>query len=293
MPRRSGLHPVLQKYEQFKALFKRDPLSKDVTSALQEVYLEARSYLILLNKVALSSDTPSKTYFAFQHSDGRKLSRAVNENLYSADPTIALTFFDGIRNNNIKAQNSDEITKACYTIAISFCSCVDMLKSSDQKTPGTFFEYFMGHLFAVQFGIAPRKSVDVLNLDMRASLPTDFIFDLGKNRPKFHIPVKTSTRERAVQVWAHQRVLDGVYGTGRFLGLLSCLSETKLDHRTNVVSEICLPDQWRIYQLFIAQLKRIYYLDTPEKYEDLNKLFPSIHVKPFGEFFFESDKLSS
>ena len=218
--------------------------------------------------------------------------RAVNRSLYSTDPTIVCALFDGIRSNNITTQTAEEITKACYTAAIAFCCSIDMLKDNDQKTPGTFFEYFMGHLFAVQFGMVPRNRVEVLNLDMCASLPTDFIFDLGDNRPKFHVPVKTSTRERVVQVWAHQRVLDGVYGTGRFLGLLSCLSETKLDHRTKVVTEICLPEQWRIYQLFISQLKRIYYLDMPGKYEELNVFFPRIHVKTFGEFFFEANELS-
>lgn len=292
MPRRAVLHPILQKYEHLKRQFKQNALSGDVTNALQELYSEANCYLSHLDTEALTSDRLTKEYFAFKSNDGRKLSRAVNLNLYSTDPTIVLNFFNGIRNNAIRAQNVEEITKACYTIAITFCCSIDMLKDNDQKTPGTFFEYFMGHLFAVQFGIPPRNRVDVLNLDMRASLPTDFIFDLGENRPKFHIPIKTSTRERVVQVWAHQRVLDGVYGTGRFLGLLSCLSETKLDHRTKVVTEICLPDQWRIYQLFISQLKRIYYLDMPLKYEELNEFFPRIHVRPFGEFFFEADELS-
>ena len=134
--------------------------------------------------------------------------------------------------------------------------------------------------------------MDVLNLGLRTTLPTDFIFDLGTEEPKFHVPVKTSTRERVVQVWSHQRVLDGVYGTGRFLGLLSCLAETKVDSRSLEVTEICLPDQWRLYQMFIAQMKRIYYLDIPEKYRELNTVFPKINVKEFGEFFHEIDTLS-
>jgi hypothetical protein len=101
----------------------------------------------------------------------------------------------------------------------------------------------------------------------------------------------SSTRERVIQVWAHQRVLDGVYGNGRFVGLLTCLAETKLDHRTRDVIEICLPDQWRLYQLFISQLKRVYYLDVPQKYSELNTFFPKIHVKQFGEFFHEKELL--
>jgi hypothetical protein len=103
--------------------------------------------------------------------------------------------------------------------------------------------------------------------------------------------VKTSTRERVIQVWAHQRVLDGVYGTGRFLGTPVILGETKTDRRKREVIEICLPDQWRIYQMHIAQLKRIYYLDVPATYEKLSEVFPPLNVKPLGHFFFEADTL--
>lgn len=66
----------------------------------------------------------------------------------------------------------------------------------------------------------PRTQVEVLRLEEESStLPTDFIFDLGAGKPKFHIPVKMSTRERVIQVFAHQRVLDGVHGFGKFTGL--------------------------------------------------------------------------
>ena len=139
----------------------------------------------------------------------------------------------------------------------------------------------------------PTTRIQVLNLDMDTSLPTDFIFNLGKDRPKFHLPIKTSTRERVIQVWAHQRVLDGVFGTGRFLGTPVILAETKTDSVKREVIEICLPDQWRIYQMHIAQLKRIYYLDVPATYVKLNDVFPPITVKSFGHFFFEADSLSA
>ena len=81
--------------------------------------------------------------------------------------------------------------------------------------------------------------------DERSTLPTDFIFDLGPKQLKFHVPGKTSTRERAVQVWAHQSILNGVYGEGRFKGILVALAETKLDLNKLEVVEICLPDQCR------------------------------------------------
>lgn len=133
----------------------------------------------------------------------------------------------------------------------------------------------------------------MLNLDLETWLPTDYIFNLGQDRPKFHLPIKTSTRERIIQVWAYQRVLDGVFGTGRFLGTPVILAETKTDSVKREVIEICLPEQWRLYQMHIAQLKRVYYLDVPATYVKLNDVFPPIVVKSFGHFFFEADTLSA
>jgi hypothetical protein len=86
-------------------------------------------------------------------------------------------------------------------------------------------------------------------------------------------------------------VLDGVYGTGRFLGLLVCLAETKTETASGKVTEICLPDQWRIYQSFIAQMKRVYYLDIPDSYAALDAEYPKIRVRQFGEFFHEADEI--
>jgi len=109
------------------------------------------------------------------------------------------------------------------------------------------------------------------------------VFDLGEEKPKFHLPVKTSTRERIIQVWAHQRVLDGVYGVGRFLAMPIILTETKLDSKKLEVVEICLPWQWRLYQMHIAVLWNVCYLDAPNAYLDLDTKFPRIGVSTLGD----------
>lgn len=179
-----------------------------------------------------------------------------------------------------------------YTVAMAFCTFNDVTASGDKKTPGTFFELLIGHLLSMAFGVKPRKRVEVMTVeDERSTLTTDFIFDLGPKKLKFHVPVKISTRERVIQVWAHQRVLNGVYGEGRFRGVLVALAETKLDLTKLEVTEICLPDQWAVYQRFIARLDRVYYLDLPLKYAALSKEFPFISVKTLGEFYKERDTL--
>lgn len=107
-----------------------------------------------------------------------------------------------------------------------------------------------------------------------------------------HVPAKTSTRERVVEVWAQQRVLDGAFGVGRFLCLLTCIGETNFYSKDMSVALTCVPNQWINYQLFIAQIKRAYYLDVPGKYDELNNRFPKINVKKFGEFFHESNLIA-
>ena len=174
-------------------------------------------------------------------------------------------------------------------MTMAFCCAIDLQKSGDRKTPGTFFEYFVAYMFSRRLRINPVGRVEITSHGTRISLPTDFIFDPGPKYRKFHVPAKTSTRERIIQVWAHQRVIDGTLGQGRFLGTPVILTETKLDKKKLEVIEICLPLQWQIYQAHISQLTRIYYLDVPQPYVMLNDVVPPINVRPFAEFFLESE----
>lgn len=259
--------------------------------AIGEVYGGCLQFLTTAQREPIRSLITGKEYFAFRI--GERLSRAVNVAQFAGEAHQWKSFDAALLKKDLSPFTAEDLTRIIYSVAISFCCYIDLTKSRDQKTPGTFFEYLISHLFAWKLGVNPTTRIQVLNLDMDTSLPTDFIFNLGKDRPKFHLPIKTSTRERVIQVWAHQRVLDGVFGTGRFLGTPVILAETKTDAVKREVIEICLPEQWRIYQMHIAQLKRIYYLDVPATYVKLNDVFPPITVKSFGHFFFEADTLSA
>lgn len=287
-------HPMaidpLAAYKHLQKGFARDVRGHENRALLTDCIHATMKQLRNLDRAELTSLVPGKKYFAF--SLKKKSSRAVNAALFDDDAREWDSFCQSLENNSLETLSQETITKTIYSAAIGFCCFVDLHKDGDQKTPGTFFEYIIGHLFAWRLGVNPTNRLPVLNLDMETTLPTDFVFNLGKDKPKFHLPIKTSTRERVIQVWAHQRVLDGVYGTGRFLGTPVILAETKTDQRKKEVIEICLPDQWRIYQMHIAQLKRIYYLDVPVSYDKLNEVFPPLNVKPFGQFFFELDSLT-
>lgn len=282
----------LQWYKRLQNNFQKDVSRPENLTLISECAGASMDELRSLQTKELKSLVPDKSYFEFVKD--KKASRAVNSALFSSDLSGWHTFIKALQEKTLNQLTPEAITSAIYSVAMSFCCYVDLTKIGDQKTPGTFFEYLIGHLFSRHLGVNPTNKLQVLNLDDNSTtLPTDFVFSLGKNKPRFHLPVKTSTRERVIQVWAHQRVLDGVYGTGRFLGTPVILAETKTDKRKKEVIEICLPDQWRIYQMHIAQLKRIYYLDVPVSYDKLNDVFPPLNVKSFGHFFFELDDLIS
>jgi hypothetical protein len=282
---------IVRRYREFRAALG----DARGTALLSEITEECASFLLAESRrVELRSLVEGKRYFAFKATDTRsRLSRPVNDDLYISNRE---QLADGLKkltaNPGMDWVSVEECNRLLYTIARSFCAFNDLTSDQNKKTPGEYFEMLVGHLLALTFGVMPRNRVQVLTIeDERTTLPTDYIFDLGPRQPKFHVPVKISTRERVVQVWAHQRMLNGVYGEGRFRGVLVALAETKLDLRKLEVVEICLPGQWAVYQRFVARMDRVYYLDVPLKYAALASAFPYIPVKSFGVFFKEKEAL--
>ncbi len=277
---------ILLAYNKFKHQIKRGFYTNENTYILDEIYQQSLSVLQLMKREKLVSQVKNKRYFAF--TDGKKISRAINEELYEPDYSQWIHLKEGMEENVLNHFSSVQIQKILYSMAISFCASIDLIKSRDQKTPGTFFEYFIAYFFSWRVGVEPQNYIQLQNLDEKIiKLPTDFIFNLGKNQKKFHMPVKISTRERSIMLWAHQRLIDSVYGREKFVGTPVIMTETKTSQSKKEVTEICLPVQWRVYQSYIAQLKRVYYLDVPEAYRELDKQSPPLIVKPFSEFFEE------
>uniref|UniRef100_A0A9E8CTE8 Uncharacterized protein n=1 Tax=Bosea sp. NBC_00436 TaxID=2969620 RepID=A0A9E8CTE8_9HYPH len=266
-----------------------DLMGDETSKRLLNLVVASRSYLATTNKISLSSKISGKGYFMFEDAGRRKDSRPVNEALYVDDLDSAT--LKKLMDCDVAGMTSEEITKYVYTCAIAYCCSADLLKTSDQKTPGTFFEVLIGHLVARALGVNPDRQITAPTLDQVVTLPTDFVFDLGPGKNRVHLPTKISTRERVVQVWAHQRVLDGMHGVARFKGVLVAMAETNKQKKDASVVEVCLPNQWTAYQMYIAQMFRVYYLDIPQKYLALKDRYPFIQVKPFGDFFFEIEKI--
>jgi hypothetical protein len=248
---------------------------------IEILFEAARGQLSSCQRLALESKVTGKSYFSFESKTAR--SRPINVDLFDTGNDKAFGNFRKILEGKRHELTSDEITRSVYIVAMTCCAGRDVSSKGDKKTPGTIFEWLCAAVVQACLKVNPVRALQVLNLDMRGDLPTDFVFDLGEEKPKFHLPVKTSTRERIIQVWAHQRVLDGVYGVGRFLAMPIILTETKLDSKKLEVVEICLPWQWRLYQMHIAVLWNVCYLDAPADYLKLDSKFPRIGVSTIGE----------
>lgn len=291
---------IKNSYDQMKSLFVSSTLDPDITKKFSEINNLCQSEIKSFSQLPITSQTTAigKNYIVYQNPTTSKYSRPVNIDLYNTGADLDTNgqskidiFWNNVQNHSIADQSAEDITAVLYTIAMNYCCCADLL-SEVKSNSGDYFEKLIGHLFSMHLNLTPTTQMNAVELDGEAiSLPTDYIFDLGCGKPKFHVPVKTSTRERCVEVWAQQRILDGAFGVGRFICLLTCIGETNFRSSDMSVGLTCVPNQWMNYQLFISQIKRAYYLDVPEKYNELNNRFPKIHVKPFGMFFHETNDL--
>src|SRR4029077_6596865 len=258
-----------------------------VANLILEMALRARQILQRTERVPLNSVT-GKSYFSFR---GAEQSRPVNMALYEEDDRefarLLHSFRDGLPRNDV-----DAVTRATYSIAYSVFAAHDVHEVG-RKASATFFEILIGHIVARTLGIPPRKKVLLPEspADDPTYLPTDYLFDPGPRSRKIHWPIKTSTRERAVQAWVHQLVLERIFSTGRYRGVLGVASRTKPNKRTGQVIEICVPGQLQMFQSRVTEMSRVYYLDPPRAHLGLANSDPRIEVKLFGRALSELPQL--
>ncbi len=273
-----------QQYKGLKSLAASNLTGEAVCQKIIEMATHARSLLDACDLVDFRSKVPSKNYIGFS---GKFQSRPVNVDLYLHNPeefTEALEAFS----NDLARVRPELATRVAYTLAIAVFAANDV-HDIGRKASATYFEILIGHMIGRSLGVLPRKKVRMP--ESNVELPTDYIFDPGRNRRKVHLPIKTSTRERGVQAWVHHLILDGIFGRGRFAGVLVVCGETKRSTKTGEVIEICVPAQWQIFQERVSELSRIYYLDVPEPYLALNDARPPVQVRPFGYAFAELREL--
>lgn len=280
--------PLRREYMKVKTLSGYDARKHEVGEAILEFTITAHNFLLTeCEQIDLISRVPGKDYYTFAARN--VVGRAVNRHLFLNDAHRVIELWQGWLNNQITPTDFAQLS---YTIALAPCLAMEIFDRQNKKGPATYFEHFIGHLFAKTLATSPTKRVRLPLGDRHVLMTMDFLFDIGERHRKIHLPVKMSTRERVVQAWAHQRLLDAAYGEKTYRGIMVLFSETKLDSRSREVVEICVPDQWLVYQTLLAKMDRIYYFDLPERYRILASSYPEIiTIKQFGEFFSEREEV--
>jgi len=156
--------------------------------------------------------------------------------------------------------NADYVCAAevIYTAIMSFASCFDIWNPDARKTPGTFFEVYMAGLLQTVFPdalfskhisltkivaagkVLAEKGKEVSAVESAeteeddeedSSVSTDVVVAVPGKPGGIVLPLKITTRERIVQPFAHQRILDAAIGKGVYKSLIVCISETRLDKK--------------------------------------------------------------
>lgn len=117
-----------------------------------------------------------------------------------------------------------------------------------------------------------------------ASVSTDLVIGVRGRPGGLVVPLKITTRERIVQPFAHQRILDSAFGAGHYRSLIVCMSETQLDKRTTSVKQVCVPGTIKLFQKYLAPIAGLYYCDVPQRYaaRDMERV---VNVRSVGYFF--------
>lgn len=208
-----------------------------------------------------------KSYSVFEA--GSRLSRPYLPSLYFADSNdFSAAWRSMIDSIDGEAHHvgipASDVNKVVYTAITAFSVCYDLWNPGARKTPGTFFEVLIGSIIGLLLPTHVRSKFIPIP-DENESVSTDIVFEAQRQKGGLVFPTKITTRDRVVQPFAHQRILDSVFGADKYKSLLLCVSELQRAGDDNA-NEICVPGTIRLFQRHLANLAGIYYLDPPTRY---------------------------
>jgi hypothetical protein len=254
-----------------------------------------------------------KNYFAFS---GEKLSRPICESLFldeKAFVTLWARLEKGIvPDKRIIVLTGNEVNQALYTAVISYAAIIDLVNPDARKRPGTWFEVLLGSVLGSVFqGYVRTKHIPLPNpdaeelatLDKEAEVLEEGVEAAGEKEEEAQglsvstdivlaptdgkgihivIPAKITTRERVVQPFAHQLILDAVFkDSGRkYCSILMSVNEVQLVVKKKTLNSICVPGTIKLFQNHVAKLTALSYLDIPSRYlkEDLTSVIPVLSI---------------
>jgi len=230
-------------YEKVKMTCSADYKGIDASKAIFELVAVSLTFLrSSCEPISLTSKVSSKEYFTF--TNGTVIARPANKHLFVRGITTIRKLWKDWLADRITPEG---FSKLSYTAALAPCLAMEIFDRQNKKGPATYFECYIGHLFAKTVGVNPTKAVRLPIQNRDVLMTMDFLIDVGSQHRKIHVPVKMSTRERVVQAWAHQRLLDAAYGNNVCKGIMVLFSETKLDSDRLRLSKSAFPiSGWHI-----------------------------------------------
>lgn len=298
---------IVKSYEETKKFYDKGGNSIAKALAIGTQCLNIIKELRLLRPFGTFTSSSPVTYWVADYNG--KLSRPYHPGIFISDPAEfeleALAFIEELHQGYCDPQRFDKVV---YTAITSFCLCYDIWKEKSRKTPGTFFEVLMGSAARIRFprleltkhipirGLPVAEVVDAMveieplvDADEAVealtgdSVSTDLVLTDRRTGKGAVLPLKITTRERIVQPFAHQRILDSAY-PGQFASFLACMSEVQRDDKTQTVKQVCVPGTVALFQKHLAELKGLYYCDVPYRYAQAD-LRSVIAVKPLHKLF--------
>lgn len=264
-------------------------LGRDHTKHCKDAILIAHRMLFANSKFQHFGNlrtAPGTEYYSFF--DNGAISRPIRPDLYVSDEQHLLKMLD-------EAFTPDLLSPAhlnylIYTSVMSVASCFDLWKPGSRKTPGTFFEIFIASLVKRLLPNAQLSKHISLTNDAHANLfapnapeaenstriSTDLVVTNPNNRKSVVLALKITTRERIVQPYAHQRILEAAFPPGQYRSLIVCISETQQEKTLQAVNHICTPGPIKLYQRHLATVSGLLYCDIPTRYlaQDVTDCIP-------------------
>ncbi len=301
-------------------------LSQNYNSGIPHYHLCYELVKICLDK--LSDEAPIKQYGFYMGKPNiayyvaqsqNKFSRPFRKDFFIENKTDFMSshenFIERLKEKDMTDEEDINLAnKIIYTSIMSFAACYDIWRNSARKTPGTFFEILMAGLFKIHIrdailskhinlnkivGTSDNKKEDDFELgsedenteEEKSSVSTDLVLTRPNMDISAVVPLKITTRERIVQPFAHQRILDSAY-PGKYRSFLACISEVQMDKKSNSVKQVCVPGTIKLFQKYLGNMAGIYYCDVPQRYasEDLTKHIP---VKDIGIIFYDIKRFLS
>lgn len=230
----------------------------------------------------------TKRYEVFVPSGTRRpFSRPLNTKLFQPDPqefqrswenfTGALRRGRDAGTSLLDGVAGEDVDRTFYTAVIGYAAAVDLYKSGDKSTPGTFFEMIVGPSVSLLTGYEEEGHIGLsVPTGGEEKVTTDLSFHAEEAPVVLALATKITTRERIQQAFVHQRILDTARPGGYRSALCICSENNvaappgiEADERTYDlcwVNDTLVPGTIALYQNYLSPLEGLYYVDPPEQY---------------------------